>query len=136
MADDFKSSGPSAGTAQSKLVKDILSIQAEQEAVAKASNAVNENADDKGTEESKNGGIRLRGLRKAGADKKPGSTGPGSQPAAVVASLGEGDIDRIRNAVQILVQQTGPLGSCMDYIQEDVGLMTAELHKWEDECRR
>ena len=24
----------------------------------------------------------------------------------------------------------------MDYIQEDVGLMTTELHKWEDECRK
>jgi len=50
--------------------------------------------------------------------------------------MAEGDIERLRSAIQVLVQHTGPLGTCMDYIQEDVGLMTAELHKWEDECRK
>jgi hypothetical protein len=24
----------------------------------------------------------------------------------------------------------------MDYIQEDVGTMAIELHRWEDECRK
>jgi cell division protein ZapA (FtsZ GTPase activity inhibitor) len=24
----------------------------------------------------------------------------------------------------------------MDYVQEDIGLMTTELHKWEEECRK
>ena len=24
----------------------------------------------------------------------------------------------------------------MDYIQEDISMMTSELHRWEDECRK
>lgn len=60
----------------------------------------------------------------AGMEKKTGS------------ALAEGDIDRMRSAIQALVQHTGPLGTCMDFIQEDVGLMSAELHKWEEECRK
>lgn len=42
----------------------------------------------------------------------------------------------MRSAIQSLVQQTGPLGTCMDFIQEDISLMNAELHKWEEECRK
>ncbi len=42
----------------------------------------------------------------------------------------------MRSSIQLLVQHTGPLGTCMDYIQEDVSLMTAELHRWEEDCRR
>jgi peptidoglycan hydrolase CwlO-like protein len=45
------------------------------------------------------------------------------------------DVQRLRNAIQVLVQQTGPLGTCMDYIQEDVGQMSSELHRWEEDCR-
>ena len=112
---------------KSKLVKDILSLQAEQEAASRTIEV-----DDKAGDDNK-GGIRLRGgIRKAGTDKK----GISASTSSGTSSFGEIDIERIRVAVQILVQHTGPLGSCMDYIQEDVGLMTAELHKWEDECRR
>jgi hypothetical protein len=50
--------------------------------------------------------------------------------------LGEGDLEKMRASIQTLVQHTGPLGTCMDFIQEDISLMTSELHKWEDECRR
>jgi hypothetical protein len=42
----------------------------------------------------------------------------------------------MRGAIQALVQQTGPLGTCLDFIQEDIGMMSSELHKWEEECRR
>jgi hypothetical protein len=38
--------------------------------------------------------------------------------------------------LQVLVKHTGPLGSCMDFIQEDIGLMTTELRKWESEGRK
>ena len=51
-------------------------------------------------------------------------------------NLGAGDIERLRKAVQSLVQHTGPLGSCMDYVQEDVSIMASELHRWEEECRK
>merc|ERR1712072_448744 len=50
--------------------------------------------------------------------------------------LGEGDMERLRTSIQTLVQHTGPLGACLDYLQEDVGLMNIELRKWEDECRK
>jgi hypothetical protein len=47
-----------------------------------------------------------------------------------------GDIDRLRRAVQVLVQHTGPLGTSIDFIQEDATLMSSELHRWEEECRK
>ncbi len=50
--------------------------------------------------------------------------------------MAENDLGKIRSSIQTLVQHTGPLGTCMDYIQEDISLMTAELHRWEEECRR
>lgn len=43
---------------------------------------------------------------------------------------------RLRSSIQVLVQHTGPLGNCMDYIQEDLSMMTAELHRWEEESRK
>lgn len=64
-----------------------------------------------------------------GQEKKAGAAGGG-----VVAS--ENDLEKMRGSIQVLVQHTGPLGTCMDYIQEDVSLMTAELHRWEEECRK
>ena len=115
---------------QSKLVQDIMSRQAEQEAAAKSKanrgQNIEEDKEDK-SENTKTGGIRLGKLRKTGLDKK-GSSGKG-------VSTGS-DIERLRKAVQVLVQHTGPLGTCMDYIQEDVSIMTTELHRWEEECRK
>lgn len=113
---------------QSKLVKDIMSRQAEQEAARKAGNEQKEAADESKREET--GGIRLGKLRKTGADKG------GKNVAAGNANFGEGDMERLRSAIQVLVQHTGPLGACMDYVQEDISLMTGELHKWGEECRK
>ncbi len=73
-------------------------------------------------------GIRLGKLRKTGIDKKGGSS--------AAATFAEGDLEKMRSAIQSLVQQTGPLGTCMDFIQEDISSMNAELHKWEEECRK
>ena len=50
--------------------------------------------------------------------------------------MGASDIERLRGAIQSLVQHTGPLGTCMDFIHEDVGLMASELNRWEEECRK
>ena len=33
---------------------------------------------------------------------------------AAVSGLGSGDMEKLRKAVQVLVQHTGPLGSCME----------------------
>jgi hypothetical protein len=62
-------------------------------------------------------------------------TGDGKKGGGTSGS-GSGDVERLRKAVQTLVQHTGPLGTCMDYVQEDVGIMTTELHRWEEECRK
>jgi hypothetical protein len=74
-------------------------------------------------------GIRLGRLRKTGLEKKAGALGAGP-------SGGETDLQKMRASIQLLVQHTGPLGTCMDYILEDISLMTAELHRWEEECRK
>ena len=107
---------------QSKLVKDIMSRQAEQEAQSRGK------ADDPQTkseqEEAKgSSGIRLGRLKKTGTDKKSAMSGPG-------------DMEKLRSTIQLLVQHTGPLGNCMDFIQEDVGVMTSEMRKWEEDCVR
>lgn len=132
LADAVRADGKGGSDAdpQSKLVKDILSRQAEQEVRSLAPSQSQAQLEEKkeAEEAAKNGagGIRLGRLRKTGAEKK----------GAVGGGLGEGDMERLRGAVQLLVQHTGPLGTCMDFIQEDVGLMGSELHKWEEECRR
>lgn len=126
LVDEFKADakGVDMGDPQSKLVKDILSRQAEQEAsragkISDAESKIDPADDGKST----NSGIRLGRLRKTGADKKGGAT-----------TIGPGDIEKLRATVQVLVQHTGPLGSCMDFIQEDVGVMTSELRRWEEDC--
>ncbi|KAJ1411205.1 microtubule-binding protein MIP-T3-domain-containing protein [Ochromonadaceae sp. CCMP2298] len=119
-----ESKGSAGDDPQSKLVKDIMARQLEQEAVVRPKNE----------EEAKlaegavvGSGIRLGRLRKTGLEKKAGLAGP---------SGGETDLQKMRASIQLLVQHTGPLGTCMDYILEDISLMTAELHRWEEECRK
>ena len=137
---DSKMGGTGAG-AQSKLVQDILGRQAEAEAArnpkggnAAAAAAAAAAEEDRGGDDAGKGGIRLGRLRKTGADKK--GSGPTSASSASSAVLTEADIERLRAAIQGLVQHTGPLGSCLDFLQEDVGLMTAELRRWEEETRK
>lgn len=125
LADD-KAGDSDRNQGQSKLVQDILSRQAEQEAAAasKLNNTQSKQQEDE-KDDDKSSGIRLGRLRKTGAgDKKGGGASGGN------------DTERLRKAVQVLVQHTGPLGTCMDYIQEDIGVMTLELHRWEEECRK
>ena len=114
-----------ADAKESKLVQDILGRQAEQEVAAKPE--AEEGKDNAAGKSST--GIKLGRLRKTGVEKKAAA-------GASSASTGSGDIERLRKAVQVLVQHTGPLGTCMDYIQEDISLMTAELHRWEEECQK
>ena len=79
--------------------------------------------------------ILLGSLGWTGCHLLPFPTGVGDKKGGGVTT-GGGDVERLRKAVQVLVQQTGPLGTCMDYIQEDVGIMVMELHRWEEECRK
>ena len=134
---ESKGGDESASNPQSKLVQNIMSRQVEQEAAAggnkKDSKAVSpiETVDESKQGDGSGGGIRLNRLRKTGTDKKGKDSGP-----QVATSFAESDLEKMRHAIQSLVQQTGPLGTCLDFIQEDVSLMSGELHKWEEECRR
>ena len=139
--DDANAPGP-----QSKIVKDIMSRQAEQEAAAKGVESQEKDAPEDTTSVAKSdagGGIRIGRLRKTGTER--GKTSSGSDAKGVSSStqqggsgstLGASDIERLRGAIQTLVQHTGPLGTCMDFIHEDVGLMASELNRWEEECRK
>ncbi|RYH05785.1 hypothetical protein EON65_43790 [archaeon] len=71
-----------------------------------------------------------------GSEKNLRSMGANSSSPVPSVSFGEGDLERMRGSIQALVQQTGPLGAVMDFLQEDLSLMNAELHKWEEEARR
>ena len=135
LADEVKAEAKTgaAGGPQSKLVQDILGRQAEQEAARKSGTApADAAADEAKGDDASGGGIRLGKLRKTGADK--GKSAPGA--AAGPGNFNDGDMERLRGAIQVLVQHTGPLGTCMDYVQEDISLMAAELQRWEEECRR
>ncbi|XP_069010885.1 TRAF3-interacting protein 1 isoform X1 [Embiotoca jacksoni] len=43
------------------------------------------------------------------------------------------EIDRLRSSIQMVCRSSLPLGKIMDYIQEDVDAMQAELHTWRRE---
>ncbi|XP_061579927.1 TRAF3-interacting protein 1 isoform X3 [Cololabis saira] len=43
------------------------------------------------------------------------------------------EIDRLRSSVQMVCRSSLPLGKIMDYIQEDMDAMQAELHTWRRE---
>lgn len=66
-------------------------------------------------------------------DKKTNNT---TKQSSNANNENETDLEKMRSSIQLLVQHTGPLGTCMDYIQEDISLMTSELHRWEEECRK
>ena len=137
LADNVRSDDKAqGGNAESKLVRDILGRQAEQEAALAPdnSNPASLQADQKTDEPASKGGIRIGRLRKTGNDRK--ASGAGASGDAIKSNLGEGDLERLRSSIQVLVQHTGPLGGVLDFLQEDVGLMTTELRRWEEECRK
>ncbi len=43
------------------------------------------------------------------------------------------EIERLRSSIQTVCRSTLPLGKIMDYIQEDMDAMQAELHTWRRE---
>ncbi|KAI9535170.1 TRAF3-interacting protein 1 [Dissostichus eleginoides] len=43
------------------------------------------------------------------------------------------EIERLRTSIQTVCRSTLPLGKIMDYIQEDMDAMQAELHTWRRE---
>lgn len=43
------------------------------------------------------------------------------------------EIERLRSSIQTVCRSTLPLGKIMDYIQEDMDAMQAELNTWQRE---
>jgi len=43
------------------------------------------------------------------------------------------EIERLRSSIQMVCRSSLPLGKIMDYIQEDMDAMQAELHAWRRE---
>lgn len=43
------------------------------------------------------------------------------------------EIERLRSSIQMVCRNTLPLGKIMDYIQEDMDAMKAELNVWQRE---
>lgn len=136
---DIKPGTVAAGGPESKLVRDILGRQAEQEAARNPTEGAQAETKIVDDTDGRKGGIRFGRLRKTGQEKKnssSGVTGPSGSGKSDIPLLGESDMERLRSSIQTLVQHTGPLGGCLDYLQEDIGLMSIELRKWGDECRK
>ena len=144
MKDNLDAKGGAKETAaQSKLVQDIRTRQLEQEALARGTTlpiVLDEKPpeEDANADSKQSGGIRLKSFKKT-ADKK-GTSGSsatsGASNTSANTTSGSVDIEKLRTYIQSLVKCTGPLGSCMDFIQEDITLMSNELKKWEEECVR
>ena len=68
-------------------------------------------------------------LRKTGLDKKGGGGGGGGSDGSGSGSGSTAavDLDKMRGSIQKLVQHTGPLGACMDYIQEVLKYLLCDL---------
>lgn len=135
LADELKEHHDSKNAdsgAQSKIVQDIQNRRMEQEALARGTAGVNDDVvpvPSDVADEKPSRGIRIGSLKKTGLDKKGGPGGSGGSSSST-------DIEKMRNCIQLLVKCTGPLGSCMDFIQEDISLMNNELKKWEEESRK
>ena len=112
--------GGGAAEGKSKLVQDILKEQQD----AKNAGAAGAAGDADDAKKDDKGGIRLGRLKKTGADKNKNF------------GLTDADLEQLRAAIQVLCQSTNPLGKCMDYVNEDLGLMNRELEKWQAEARK
>eukprot|EP00904_Undaria_pinnatifida_P004728 jgi/Undpi1/14256/HiC_scaffold_9.g03905.m1 len=120
------------------MVADILKEKERAEVRAKEADAEAKGAgggqagqERKGTPEG--GGIRMGRLRGAGrtsgsslSEKPRGATGAGGGGGG----YGDGDVAKLKEAIQTLCQSTHPLGKCMDFVHEDMSLMSQEMDRW------
>ncbi|XP_059199647.1 TRAF3-interacting protein 1 isoform X2 [Centropristis striata] len=89
--------------------------------------------------EDKHGGLVKKILEtKKDYESTPSSPKSKEQVVSEAARKKERDmvtreIDRLRSSIQTVCRSTLPLGKIMDYIQEDMDAMQAELHTWRRE---
>lgn len=76
---------------------------------------------------------REREKEKGGKDKPTGIILDSRKRKEKLSAAGE--IDKLRGSVQSLCRAANPLGKCMDYLSEDMDLMSAELQGWRSESR-
>ena len=76
---------------------------------------------------------REREKEKGGKDKPTGIILDSRRRKEKLSAAGE--IDKLRGSVQSLCRAANPLGKCMDYLSEDMDLMSAELQGWRSESR-
>lgn len=45
------------------------------------------------------------------------------------------ELEKLCSSIQMVCSSTLPLGTCMNYVQEDMDAMQAELHTWREQNR-
>ncbi|CAM9307923.1 unnamed protein product [Scytosiphon promiscuus] len=131
------------GEGHTAMVADILKEKERAESRAKEADAEAKGKgggqEAKGSAEGGNGGggIRMGRLRDAGRRSSANSlsssgTTAGSSKLVVGGGGGYGDADvaKLKGAIQTLCQSTHPLGKCMDFVHEDLSLMSQEMDRW------
>ncbi|CAB1104244.1 unnamed protein product [Ectocarpus sp. CCAP 1310/34] len=113
------------GVGHTAMVADILKEKEKAEMRAKEADA-----DSKGRGDGQVS-IFVRGTAANGLDirssewgsKLAGGGGGGS-------GYGDADVAKLKDAIQTLCQSTHPLGKCMDFVHEDLSLMSQEMDRW------
>ncbi|XP_070694199.1 TRAF3-interacting protein 1 isoform X2 [Pempheris klunzingeri] len=90
--------------------------------------------------EDKHGGL-VKKILETKKDYEMSPSSPKSKDQSVVSEaarkkerdLVTREIERLRSSIQTVCRSTLPLGKIMDYIQEDMDAMQAELHTWRQE---
>ncbi|CAN0224540.1 unnamed protein product [Ectocarpus sp. 4 AP-2014] len=129
------------------MVADILKEKEKAEMRAKEADAESKGRGDgqeaKGSAEGGGGGIRMGRLGGVGrrnsaslsstAAAAAAAAGGGSKLAGGGGSssgYGDADVAKLKDAIQTLCQSTHPLGKCMDFVHEDLSLMSQEMDRW------
>ncbi|CAM9793647.1 unnamed protein product [Ascophyllum nodosum] len=140
---EVRTRGAKGETGHTAMVADILEEKQRAEERAKDAEAEAEiKGGGQGGQECKdtsNGGSgirmgRLRGPRASSLSALAASTvaKAGASRSASVGGGGYGDADvaKLMDAIQMLCQSTHPLGKCLDFVHEDLSLMSQEMDHW------
>eukprot|EP00752_Nemacystus_decipiens_P005989 g5408.t1 len=137
MAGGGSGAGAKGEGGHTAMVADILKEKEKAEERAKEADAEAKGRGDgqeaKGSASgSAGGGIRMGRLRGAGQRSSSSSAG-GSKVAGGgggATGYGDADVAKLKEAIQTLCQSTHPLGKCMDFVHEDLSLMSQEMDRW------
>ncbi|CAM9475774.1 unnamed protein product [Ectocarpus fasciculatus] len=136
------------GAGHTAMVADILKEKEKAEMRAKEADAESKGRGDgqeaKGSAEGGGGG-GIRMGRLGGVGRRNSASSSSAAAAAAVAGVGstlaggggggssgygDADVAKLKDAIQTLCQSTHPLGKCMDFVHEDLSLMSQEMDRW------